>query len=170
MKSIKSTRVLLLSLLVLGGCATTPTKSSLTPPRGEEAEFRQLVTSCFQAWSFGEGQANRVLPAVAKFYAPDPGLVIFDVAPLKYTGWSDYATGVTTAFLDLARSNVITPHDDLVVNRRGNLAWTTVTYHLNAELKDGTSLSLEGRQTAIWEWRDGHWLIVHEHASAPLQP
>ena len=148
MKSIKSALILLLSLLVLEGCATKPTKSSPTAPRGEEAEFRQLVTGFFQAWSFGEGQANRVLPAAAKFYAPDPGLVFFDVAPLKFK----------------------TPNDDLVVNRRGNLAWTTVTYHLNAELKDGTGLSLDGRQTAIWEWREGHWLIVHEHASAPLQP
>jgi len=27
---------------------------------------------------------------------------------------------------------------------------------------------MEGRHTAIWEKRDGQWVIVHEHLSAPL--
>ena len=68
---------------------------------------------------------------------------------------------------DIANSS-FTPHDDLRVVRHGDVAWTTLTFHLSAVLKDGGGLVLDGRHTAIWERRDGRWLIVHEHLSVPL--
>jgi len=35
-------------------------------------------------------------------------------------------------------------------------------------MKAGGSLVIDGRHTAVWEKRNGKWLIVHEHLSAPL--
>ena len=62
----------------------------------------------------------------------------------------------------------LTPHGDLKVTRRGNIAWTTVTFHLSAKQKSGGQMEADGRHTAIWEKRAGKWLIVHEHFSTPL--
>jgi ketosteroid isomerase-like protein len=29
-------------------------------------------------------------------------------------------------------------------------------------------MQLDGRHTVIWEKHAGHWIILHEHVSAPL--
>jgi ketosteroid isomerase-like protein len=77
--------------------------------------------------------------------------------------------GVQKNLFDGMVSGALTAKDDLKVNRRGNVAWTTVTGHLSAKMKDGKAMELDIRHTAIWEKRGGKWLIVHEHVSAPLQ-
>jgi ketosteroid isomerase-like protein len=61
----------------------------------------------------------------------------------------------------------LTPKDDLLVTRKGDIAWTTFTWNLSAQQKDGTPIEADGRQTDIWEQRNGDWLIVHEHISSP---
>ena len=43
-----------------------------------------------------------------------------------------------------------------------------MTFHLSAKPKAGGDMEIDCRHTAIWEKRDGKWLIVHEHVSAPL--
>ncbi|MGV2826688.1 nuclear transport factor 2 family protein [Myxosarcina sp. GI1(2024)] len=57
--------------------------------------------------------------------------------------------------------------DDLNVFRRGDLVWTTVLHDLVALLEDGKELKLVQRQTGIWEKREGKWVMIHEHLSAP---
>jgi ketosteroid isomerase-like protein len=104
----------------------------------------------------------------APFYAHDPGLVFYDAAPLKYNGWEEYQDGAQKNFFDTSVSCKLIPNDDLQVTRKGDIAWTTLTFHLSAVLKDGNKLEVDARQTSIWEKRDGKWLIVHEHISAPL--
>lgn len=126
-----------------------------------DAEFRTLIERYNDAWSTMNPDK------AALFYAKDATLVFYDLAPLKYTGWSEYDKGVRN-LLGGFQSLKLTPKDDLRVTRRGNLAWTTVTFHLSAKMKDGSSSESDGRHTAIWERRGGKWLIVHEHVSAPL--
>ena len=129
---------------------------------GDDAVFKNLIREYYQAWS----SANTDKPA--PLYAKEADLVFYDIAPLKYTGWQEYKLGVQKNLFDNLASGALTPKDDLKVTRRGNLAWTTVTGHFSAKMKDGKSMELETRHTAIWEKRGGKWLIVHEHFSAPL--
>jgi len=93
----------------------------------------------------------------------------YDVTPLKYNGWAEYKVGVQKNLFDAMASGALTPKDDLKVTRHGNIAWTSVTEHFSAKMKDGKAMELDVRHTAIWEKRGGKWLIVHEHVSAPLQ-
>jgi ketosteroid isomerase-like protein len=137
--------------------------SSAQKPAGGDAEFKELIREYYEAWS----SANTDKPA--PLYAKDPDLVFYDVAPLKYTGWDEYKVGVQKNLFDGMASGALTAKDDLKVNRRGNVAWTSVTGHLSAKMKDGKAMELDIRHTAIWEKRGGKWLIVHEHVSAPLQ-
>src|SRR5215471_324613 len=130
---------------------------------GGDAEFKDLIDKYYAAWS------SMNTDNAAPLYAKDADLTFYDIAPLKYKGWDEYAVGVKKNFFDNSASAKLTPNDDLKVTRRGNVAWTSVTFHLAAKMKDGTTLDLQGRHTAIWEKRGGKWLIVHEHVSSPLQ-
>lgn len=135
-------------------------KSAVKP--APDAEFKKLVAEYYAAWSsLNPNNAE-------KFYAKDAGLVFYDIAPLKYNSWAEYKEGVMKAFVEPMLSGSLVPNDDLKVNRRGTIVWTTVTFHLSAKPKAGGSLEVDARHTAIWEKRGGKWVIVHEHLSAPL--
>ena len=131
--------------------------------KDDEAEFKDLITKYYAAWNTMKASN------AASFYAQDPDLVFFDIAPIKYNGFGEYQDGAQKNFFDIATSCKLTPNNDLKVTRRGDVAWTTLTFHLSAVLKQGGTMELDGRQTSIWEKRNGKWLIVHEHISAPQQ-
>jgi hemoglobin len=124
-------------------------------------DFKALMRKVLDAW-------ETLDPAkAAPFYAQDAGLAFYDIAPLKYTGWAEYAEGVKKAFPDIA-SLKFTMGADAQVHQRGNLAWTTATLRLDMVSKGGSRESLDTRWTVVWEKRGKNWLIVHEHYSAPL--
>jgi uncharacterized protein (TIGR02246 family) len=128
---------------------------------GDTAEFKNLIKQYWQAWSTLNPEN------AAPMYSKDADAVFFDVAPLKYNGWDEYKTGVQKVFATAAGASFI-PNDDLKVTRRGDIAWTSNTFHGTITEKDGKTMDLAGRHTAVWEKRAGHWIIVHEHVSAPL--
>lgn len=127
-----------------------------------EAEFKAMIDQYYSAWSTLNPDN------AAKYYAKDADLVFYDIAPLKYNSWKEYREGVIKAFTETMSSGKLTPNDDLKINQRGNIVWTTLTFHLTAKPKAGGALEVDCRHTAIWEKRGGKWLIVHEHVSAPL--
>jgi ketosteroid isomerase-like protein len=51
----------------------------------------------------------------------------------------------------------------------GNQAWMTCLWYLEGTNSDGQSLELVLRVTRHYENRRGRWLVVHEHASAPMR-
>src|SRR5262245_37903942 len=125
-------------------------------------DFMKLIQENYAAWN----TLNPDNPA--KFYAKDADLVFFDVDPLKYKSWQQYHDGFKNNVGPTFTSLTLTPKDDLKVIRRGNLAITTLTFHLNAKGNDGSTIDFDGRHTAVWELRGGRWLIIHEHVSKPL--
>ena len=151
--------LLITLLLAVAGSAQSkgaPGKKAL------EAEFKAMIDQYYAAWSTLDPDK------AAKFYAKDADLPFFDVAPLKYKNWAEYRAGVLKAFTEPMASGKLTPNDDLKITQRGNVVWTTLTFHLSAKPKAGGSMEVECRHTAIWEKRGSKWLIVHEHVSAPL--
>ena len=128
---------------------------------GADPEVRATLERLYAAWSDLD-------PAkAAPFYAKDPDLAFFDVAPLKYTGWAEYAAGVPKAFASY-RSGKFALSDDLRVHRTGNLAWATATWRGELTKKDGGTETMEGRYTAVLEKHGKNWLLIHEHMSMPL--
>jgi|SRR5581483_1327311 len=154
--------LLLMGVITLAGAAQAKTPAGKTA--SADAEFRKLIDGYYAAWS----QLNTDTPA--KYYAKDADLVFYDLAPMRYDGWQAYHDGVQKYFFDTAETARLTPNmDDLKVTRRGNVAWTTVTFSLTSKAKGtGQVTTLKARHTAIWERRGNQWLIVHEHLSAPL--
>jgi ketosteroid isomerase-like protein len=132
-----------------------------TKKSNDTAEFKALIQHYWEAWSTLNPENT------APMYAQDADAVFFDVAPLKYNGWGEYKEGVKKVFGD-ATSASFTANDDLKVTRRGNIAWTSNTFKGTINQKDGKPMLMTGRHTVVWEKRGGHWIIVHEHVSAPL--
>jgi ketosteroid isomerase-like protein len=132
-------------------------------PDAEDANVRDTLQRLYTAWSDLD-------PAkAAPFYAKDAALVFYDIAPMKYTGWSEYAAGVPEAFAPY-KSGKFTLNDDMRVHRQGNLAWATATWRADLVKKAGDTEHMEGRYTAVLEKRGKEWLVVHEHMSVPPPP
>jgi ketosteroid isomerase-like protein len=105
---------------------------------------------------------------VAPFYAAGPGHVYYDMAPVKYNSWEEYASGVSQMAADLTSVNLVA-NDDAVVHVDGNMAWGTATVKGDFLHKSGKRDMATYRWTVIWEKQDGKWIIVHDHFSAPVQ-
>jgi ketosteroid isomerase-like protein len=128
----------------------------------DDATFRKLIDSYCAAWSSGNPDN------AAKFYAKDSNLIFYDLAPFSYTGWKEYREGTHDLFSANVDSISLTADKDLKTVRRGNIAWTTVSMHALAKMKNGTTIDTPVRYTGIWEKRGKAWVLVHEHLSAPL--
>lgn len=128
----------------------------------DDATFRKLIEGYCAAWSSGNPDN------AAKFYAKDDGLIFYDLAPFSYKSWKEYSEGMKDLFASNVESLSLTPEKDLKVTRHGNIAWTTISMHAQAKLKNGSSIDTEARYTGIWERRGGTWVLVHEHLSAPI--
>jgi len=160
---MKMTSLLLgMSLLVAAVApAQYDTGAAQKQPAAADAEIRATLERLYAAW-FDLDPAK-----AAHFYAKDSDLTFFDVTPLKYRGWSEYAGGVPKAFAAYG-SGKFTLNDDLRVYRHGNLAWATATWKGELARKDGGHERMEGRYTAVLEKRGKQWLLIHEHMSVPL--
>ena len=154
--------VMIVLLIAVAASAQSKPPSDQKQSTDTDAEIRSTLEKLYAAWSDLD-------PAkAAPFYAKDPDLTFFDVAPMKYNGWAEYAAGVPEAFAAY-RSGKFTLNDDLRLHRQGNWAWATATWRAELTKKDGGSEEhLEGRYSAILEKRGNKWLIVHEHMSVPL--
>jgi ketosteroid isomerase-like protein len=160
--------VALAAALTLSACAQTKaenagktkTKGSATQS-AEDEQIRSRMDEVWAAWSTLDVRNP------AKFYSKDPGLVFYDVTPLKYNGWSEYERGVQKV-LQSFKSLKCRVNDDAKVWSRGDAALGTATVHLDMVAQDGKSQSSDWRWTVIYEKQNGQWMIVHEHVSAPL--
>lgn len=128
----------------------------------DDATFRTLIDQYCAAWSSGNPDN------AAKFYAKDKDLVFYDLTPFSYSGWKDYEAGVHKNFMDSVESVSLSAGKDLKVTRRGTVAWTVVSMHVTAKMKDGRMIDSPVRYTGIWERHGKSWLLVHEHLSVPM--
>jgi ketosteroid isomerase-like protein len=144
-------------MLALAGCTAAPAPVT----ENATAEFKPLAEKMTAAW------AALDVDKAAPFYAKDAGLVFYDAAPLKYTGWNEYAQGSKKTFAEW-KSLQMELGADFQAFKRGDIAWWTYTTHIEVETKAGGKMSMDVRGTDILEKRGADWLIVHEHFSTPL--
>lgn len=153
-KTMRASSFLLAALLLAG--ALHPAAAQ---PR---TDFKALLQEILDAW--GALDTTKVAP----YYSQEPGRLFFDLAPVKYAGWTEYAEGVKKLFFDHASSAKFTLNPDLQVQQRGNLAWAAATVRVDIALKNGAQESVEARWTAVLEKRGRDWIIAHDHFSAAV--
>ena len=157
MKKLVSSTTLLTVLVLIASFTHAQSK------KNADAPDKALMQQVMDAWSTMDPSK----PAV--FYSKSPDNVFFDIAPLKYNGWSEYEKGVQQVFAEYS-SLKLTVNDDARVHRTGNSAWATATFHLDGTHKDGSKDNTDGRWTSVWQKEGGKWLIIHEHVSLPVGP
>lgn len=132
-----------------------------SPKNSTDAQLKELVPQIVASWETFD------LAKISPYYASDPDLTYFDIAPLKYDNWAEYKVGVQKTFFDTSKS-IHFKLADLRVHSHGTFAWATFTFGADIVNKQGASSHLDGRWTMILEKRGAHWIVVHEHVSVPL--
>jgi len=103
---------------------------------------------------------------VAGFYAKGSH-TFYDIAPLKYASWDDYAAGVKKELSDY-KTATCTVNDDSQIHPAGETVWGTATVKCDMTQASGKRELSQFRWTVIWQKEGGQWLIVHEHVSSPI--
>jgi ketosteroid isomerase-like protein len=127
----------------------------------DEADIRQLFGKLAAAIRAAD------LDGVMPIYAPD--IVTFDVQPpLRLVG----AEGKRKNWVDvftLFQAPLNCEMRDLTVTVNDDMAFVYSLNHISGRLKNGNASSgFWVRATACLRKIDGSWLIVHDHASVPL--
>ena len=126
----------------------------------DEAGIRQQIDKLVEALRATD------LEAVKSIYAPD--MVSFDVGPpLQVVGVEAKAKNwieVFTAF----RHPIDYEIRGLSITVDGDLAVAHSINRLQGTLKNGNRSGFWVRATFCWQRIGGEWLVVHDHASVPL--
>jgi ketosteroid isomerase-like protein len=158
---MKRLSIVLLCLLALTLSGIMLPEAAAKKPATPVAPNKAYLQTIWDGWATLD-PAN-----VAKFYASGPH-TFFDIAPLKYGSWDEYAAGVK-GVLSGYKSAKFMLNDDTAIHPHGDLVWVTATVKEEMTTKAGKVEMGNFRWTGIFENQDGKWLIVHEHVSAPLQ-
>lgn len=100
-----------------------------------------------------------------QFYAQG-ARVFFDISPLKYGSWDEYQSTVSKELAEYKAAR-FTVNDDAEIHKSGEAYWITATVASDMTQKSGKREMATFRWTAVFENRDGKWLMVHEHVSEP---
>jgi ketosteroid isomerase-like protein len=151
--------------LVLALAASLVPVTAQTDTQGAPVteELKALMQKIIDAWCTLDPSK------AAPYYETEGKHVFYDIAPLKYTGWKEYADTTQKMFSGVS-SLKFTLGNDIQTHRRGNVAWGTATWKMELVSKDGKKETPAGRWTVIWEKRGDNWLVVHEHVSIPAPP
>src|SRR5271165_7675039 len=79
--------------MLLAGLLSAQDKTK-AKAKAEHYDFHPLMTQVWEAWSTLNPDN------AARFYSKDGERTFFDLAPLKYTGWTEYSAGVKKMFAD----------------------------------------------------------------------
>ena len=154
--------IVFVTAVLLAGCAPAPPPPVAEAPKTVDAaaEFRPLVEKIFAGWSTLDTSK------VAQFYAKDAGLIFYDIAPLKYTGFEDYAKGFQA--VSSGWKSMKLTMTEMQASKQGNIAWVTAIVDGEIEPKSGPAMKMQVRSSDVFEKRGEEWIIVHEHVSSPM--
>src|SRR5262245_470387 len=126
----------------------------------EEAEIRERIDKLLQAIRAMD------LEKAMSAYAPD--LVSFDiVAPLKHVGAEAKRKNWVDAFATFQRPLSYEIHD-LTITVGDDVAFGRSLNRVSGTMQNGSRAEIWLRATMCFRKIDGAWLIVHDHASVPL--
>ena len=129
----------------------------------DEAEIREQIDE------LAEAIRDADLESLKPLYAPE--VVSFDVGPrLQDVGAEAKFKNWIAAFTQFERPLSVEIRD-IKITVGGDVAFGHSFNRLSGTLKNGrTSDGFWVRATHCFRKIDGNWLIVHDHASAPLDP
>jgi ketosteroid isomerase-like protein len=147
--------VIILTLSSFAAARKPAKKAAASGPGPDKAYMQKL----WDAWGTLD------VSKAGEFYAQGPH-TFFDVSPLKYNSWDEYATGLKKELADY-KGGTFTVNDDAQIYPAGDYYWGAATVKADETLKSGKREMATFRWTVVFQKQDGKWLIVHEHVSVP---
>jgi len=149
---------LALGCLVLAACATPTIQPAIFVPDDPEFQDRlDMLAHAFESMS-----TDKVLP----FYAQDTYSVSFDL-PYAFDPTGEDHLRTLERFFARLRSIRLQPAASTEVWTTEERVWTTRSYRALGTLKNGDTFQFDGWHSAIWEKRNGTWVIAYEHFGGP---
>jgi len=158
---MRVTSVFILAALLL----LPPTRAVAQTPEDERSaeEIRALFLAFNDAWE------RRDPDFIRRYYAHDStGVFFFERRQL--VGWPQVDTLYGNMFASAARGEVHSLFDVLDVGARGDLGWLAANFRLEVVEPSGETTVDEGRQSVVFERRNGQWVVVHRHTSFQAPP
>jgi len=108
------------------------------------------------------------LNGIMSVYVPDDSLIAFDATPPRqYVGAKAYRKDYAD-MLALFPGLIHVEVSDWKIDSEGNLGYGHGFFHFVGTDKDGKVWDATARQTDMYRKINGKWLILHEHASWPV--
>jgi ketosteroid isomerase-like protein len=131
-----------------------------TAQPSDEASIRALETR------FAAAVVAKNVDAIMKTYAPD--VFVFDlVPPRQYVGAAAYAEDWHDLFAGFS-GPVHFEISDLAISTDGTIAYSHSIQRLSGADPSGGKVDITSRVTDIYRKVAGHWRIVQEHVSVPV--
>ncbi|WP_199856684.1 YybH family protein [Nocardia suismassiliense] len=125
----------------------------------DEAQIRGVIDKWVAAFR------DRDVDAAMAIHSADT--VSFDIVPpLRFVGTDAYRKPWEETFQNFA-GPINFEIRDLDITIGGDLAFSRSLNRMMGTMADGQQTDLWFRWTACFQKRDGQWLIVHDHTSAP---
>lgn len=149
--------------LLLATALATPAASQTAADLRSAAEIRALFEDFNAAWE------RRDPEFIRRYYAHD-GTGVFFFERRQLVGWPRVDTLYRNMFASAARGRVRSLYDVLDVGARGDVGWLAANFRLEVIEAQGDTTVDEGRQSLVFERRDGAWVVVHRHTSFQAPP
>ena len=144
-------------------CASLPVLALCPSAKADaQSDIRALENQFIAAFKAKD------LDAIMKVYVPDQTLVVFDVVPPRQYVGADAYRKDWKEFLDSLNGPITVELNDLAIASDHNLAYGHSIQHVAGTDKQGKPLDLTVRVTDVYKKIKGHWLIIHEHVSVPV--
>ena len=150
------------AMAVVVGLAASLTALPALASGKDEAAIRALETKFAAAFNAKD------LDAIMKVYVPDASLLVFDVVPPRQYAGADAYRKDWQGLLGLFPGSLKFEISDLHVFAAGALAYGYSIQHLSGADAKGQMIDLTVRVTDVYRKIKGHWLVVHEHVSVPV--
>jgi hypothetical protein len=137
---MKRTLLLVPLLIVWFSSGSLAAADKVSP--AEREQFKSIVYKLWTGW-------DSLNPSnMAEFYSKDSNNVYYDISPLKYSGWAQYAE-MAGKSLAGATAKWSPNGDDFNVIKSGNLVVTTLTMNVQFTPKGGQASTMHVRCTDV---------------------
>jgi ketosteroid isomerase-like protein len=118
--------------------------------------------------SIASAAEARNLDAIMSHYLAGEKLFVFDMYPPRaYLGWNAFREDWKN-FLDNLKGPISYKLGNLEAASDGEFGYTHMMQYIRGTTLDGKPFKLNLRETDVYRKINGNWMIVHVHASVPV--
>jgi uncharacterized protein (TIGR02246 family) len=136
-------------------------------PQGENPE-KMIAEAKALDKQFVDAYNSRDVDAVMATYWNSPDLVSYPPDVMKAQGWQEVKNTFAQSFADMPPATLEVIETNYKVVGDAVISWGTWRFTINPP--GGGSMEMKGRYTDVKTKRDGKWVYILDHASAPFPP